>query len=258
MTAPPLGQQETDDMSGQSTDRGGHLEPNDTPEQPLAEPDQEPAEAQAPLHVDLSNAITAALAAVERRPQARESTVRDATRAAPREESGRTVELLLELAEERRQTAILRAELAQALGDVTQSRRRFQKLDQDQEEVRKRLQRAEMDLPLLGGRTLLLCLLPALDDLDAVLEHLTSREELTAQGLESIEMLRSSLQKALQAAQVQTFGALGQRFDPVVHEVIAQVDAPGQPAGTVVRQAGRGYLLAGKLLRSARVVVSKG
>ncbi len=221
----------------------------------ITQPEPPPGEPRAPSSVDLSDAITAALAAVERRPVAREAQAREPGQ---RDENGRSSELLAEQAEERRQNAMLRTDLAQALADVAQTRKRFQKLDQELEEVRKRLQRAEMDLPMLGGRNLLACLLPALDDLDAVLEHLGTHENLTAHGQESIEMLRQRWHKALQAAQVQTFDAVGQQFDPTVHEVIAQVDETDQPAGTVVRQAGRGYLLAGKMLRSARVVVSKG
>jgi molecular chaperone GrpE len=200
---------------------------------------------------DLSSAMAAALAAVEKRP------TRETARPTPQEDAMRAVQLLAELSEERRITAKLRTDLEQTQGDLAQTRKRFQKLDQDQEDVRKRLQRAELDLPHLGARQLLTSLLPALDDLDALLDHLGARETLTEQGQEAVAMLRDRWQKALQAGQVMTFDAVGQRFDPAVHEVIAQVADADLAEGTVVRQAGKGYLLGGKLLRCARVVVSK-
>lgn len=213
---------------------------------------EQPRPTGAPSTQDLSSAMAAALAAVEKR------TTRETARPTANEDAMRAVQLLAELAEERRITARLKADLEQAQGDLAQTRKRFQKLDQDQEDVRKRLQRAEMDLPNLGARQLLTSLLPALDDLDALLEHLGAREQLTEQGQQAVGMLRDRWQKALQAGQVQTFDAVGQKFDPAVHEVIAQVEDPDRPEGTVVRQAGRGYLLGGRLVRSARVVVSKG
>jgi molecular chaperone GrpE len=51
--------------------------------------------------------------------------------------------------------------------------------------------------------------------------------------------------------------ALGQPFDPALHEAMAQVPDGSQPPGTVVEVFQRGYLLRARLLRPARVVVSK-
>lgn len=50
--------------------------------------------------------------------------------------------------------------------------------------------------------------------------------------------------------------SVGREFDPALHEAIASVDSE-LPSGTIVDEVERGYLLHGKLLRPARVVVSK-
>ena len=51
--------------------------------------------------------------------------------------------------------------------------------------------------------------------------------------------------------------ALGQRFDPSIHEAIMDVDDPSRPPGTVIRVVEDGYTINERLLRPARVFVSK-
>lgn len=161
----------------------------------------------------------------------------------------------LQSAELKRELEQAQNSLVQAQADLTVTRRRYAKLDQEAEEVRRRLQRAEMDLPTSGARQTLMAILPALDNTWEVLDNIEASEidELTK---EAARMLRSQWNRAFAAMQVQAFDAVGQKFDPVVHEVIAQVTGEGEP-GRVVRQVGRGYLLGGKLLRSARVVLRR-
>jgi molecular chaperone GrpE len=50
---------------------------------------------------------------------------------------------------------------------------------------------------------------------------------------------------------------LGQVFDPNFHEVLFEMDAPDQPAGTVTQVLEAGYTIGGRLLRPARVGVAK-
>ncbi|MBC7173580.1 MAG: nucleotide exchange factor GrpE, partial [Polyangiaceae bacterium] len=52
-------------------------------------------------------------------------------------------------------------------------------------------------------------------------------------------------------------GALGQRFDPSLHDAVQQVETDAQPAGTVVAEVVSGYTLRDKLIRPALVVVAK-
>ena len=50
----------------------------------------------------------------------------------------------------------------------------------------------------------------------------------------------------------------GHPFDPNLHEAVGQIESGEHPEGHVVEQLQRGYKLADRLLRPARVVVSKG
>ena len=51
---------------------------------------------------------------------------------------------------------------------------------------------------------------------------------------------------------------VGQAFDPNFHRAMAEVDAPGQAAGTIVQVLQAGYMIHDRLLREALVAVAKG
>jgi molecular chaperone GrpE (heat shock protein) len=100
-------------------------------------------------------------------------------------------------------------------------------------------------------------LLPVLDNLDRTIR--------AAQGgrsdpalLEGVRMVRQQLEGVLRGYGVERIEALGQRFDPAVHEAIGMiaVDDP-QRHGAVVHQVEPGYRMSGRLLRPARVSVGK-
>jgi len=52
--------------------------------------------------------------------------------------------------------------------------------------------------------------------------------------------------------------AVGEQFDPRVHEAVETVASPEHPEGTVVEEVRKGYMLGGEMLRPARVKVSSG
>jgi molecular chaperone GrpE len=63
--------------------------------------------------------------------------------------------------------------------------------------------------------------------------------------------------RILESFDVRPIAAFGERFDQSVHEAIIEVDDPSQPPGTVIRVVEDGYTIKDRLLRPARVVVSK-
>ncbi len=65
------------------------------------------------------------------------------------------------------------------------------------------------------------------------------------------------LMQALERYGVRKIEALGQPFDPALHEAVLEVDDALHPPGTVVRVLEDGYTIHDRLLRAARVAVSK-
>ncbi|MEY3015065.1 MAG: hypothetical protein RIT45_3800 [Pseudomonadota bacterium] len=161
------------------------------------------------------------------------------------------------LAEEQDARARAEQDAQQVRADLRATRQRFARASDQQVELQRRLDRAESELPARTTRRLLQGLLPALDSQHTVLQGLAADASLGDESRRALEMMRSDWQRALLSVGVTAFDAEGQRFDPAVHEAISSVAPPeGVKPGTVLRQVGRGYLLDGRLLRSAQVVVT--
>ena len=100
-------------------------------------------------------------------------------------------------------------------------------------------------------------ILPVLDNLDRTIRAAQEHRADPAM-LEGVRMVRQQLEAVLRGYGVERVDALGQRFDPSLHEAIG-VTQVGEPSrhGVVVQQAEPGYRFAGKLLRPAKVSVGK-
>ena len=75
--------------------------------------------------------------------------------------------------------------------------------------------------------------------------------------IEGVRATQRMLMQALERYGVRKIEALGQPFDPALHEAVLEVDDASHPPGTVVRVVEDGYTIHDRLLRAARVVVSK-
>lgn len=74
--------------------------------------------------------------------------------------------------------------------------------------------------------------------------------------VEGLEMVHRQLMSALAKHGVQPIAALGQPFDPNLHEALTQQPDAQHPEGTVVAELGKGYRLFDRVLRPAKVAVS--
>jgi molecular chaperone GrpE len=99
-------------------------------------------------------------------------------------------------------------------------------------------------------------LLPVLDNLDRTIRAAHAGRDPAI--LEGVRLVRHQLEGVLRGYGVERIDAIGQRFDPSVHEAIG-VTPVGDPArhGVIVQQAEPGYRFASRLLRPAKVSVGK-
>lgn len=98
-------------------------------------------------------------------------------------------------------------------------------------------------------------------DLIAVLDNFERAQEAArAAGassiVEGLEMVHKQLVSTLVKHGITTIPALGQPFDPALHEAITQQPDAGHPEGTVVAELGKGYRLLDRVLRPSKVAVS--
>ncbi|NIN70922.1 MAG: nucleotide exchange factor GrpE [Gemmatimonadetes bacterium] len=98
-------------------------------------------------------------------------------------------------------------------------------------------------------------LLESLDDLSRVSE-LGSSDHDAATILEGVQLVEKKLQRALEQLGLKRIDALGQRFDPELHEAMVTVATEDPEEDEVVSQEfAKGYTFGNTLLRPSRVAV---
>jgi molecular chaperone GrpE len=150
-----------------------------------------------------------------------------------------------------------RLELSTAKGRETLDRlkeehERFLRAAADLENYRKRAAREREEIQKFGIEKVLKDLLPAVDGLDRALAAAPADDALA----EGVRLVRATLEQALARHGVVAFSALGEKFDPAVHEALLQVPTSEQPPGTVVLEHARGFKLNDRLVRPAMVGVA--
>lgn len=97
-----------------------------------------------------------------------------------------------------------------------------------------------------------------------VFEHLSMamKSTETSDNIEALKqglsMILSEYEKAFDDIGVEKFDAVGQKFNPELHEAMSNQPSSEVAEGVVLLQWSSGYKLGGRLLRPARVVVSSG
>lgn len=157
------------------------------------------------------------------------------------------------------QTAAELAQLRQALeektGEAKDNYDRYLRAVAELDNLKKRTQREREEYIRFANESLLRELLPVLDNFDRALEAARAAAE-TESVVAGVELIQRELLKALEKFGVTPYSALGQPFDPERHEAVQRVVRPGAPDMTVVEETQRGYLLNGRVLRPAMVVVA--
>jgi molecular chaperone GrpE len=103
-------------------------------------------------------------------------------------------------------------------------------------------------------RDLLLQVAPVLDNLHRALNQQTQDADSLKQG---VELICGQFNEVLKGYGLAEIEAVGQAFNPNLHEALAEVPSAEHEPGTVMEQMEKGYKLNDKVVRPSRVVVSK-
>ena len=152
----------------------------------------------------------------------------------------------------------LRQEHETTLGELEEVREQHLRLQAEFENFRRRGLKEKQETQLFGHQNLVKELFPVVDNLDRAVEHADrSASEDLQQLLQGVELVRRELFGVLERFGVSEIEAEGTGFDPAVHEAMAQTPTAEVAPNTVVAVMEKGYQLHDRLLRPARVVVSK-
>ena len=130
------------------------------------------------------------------------------------------------------------------------------KLQQETDETRQRLNRAADERTERSKAEFIASLLPALDNLERAIDAADaggSMEQLIA----GVKQTAESFRAALNAAGVEPLVAQGEPFDPELHEAVETIPAEPEFDGKVMKDYTTGYRMGERLLRPARVAVGR-
>ncbi len=152
----------------------------------------------------------------------------------------------------------LTAALDKARQDACEAQDKLLRLAADFDNQKKRLQR-DKDIALKFAEEVLIKeLLPSLDNLERALNQDRTGEKFSEQLLEGVEMTYRGLMNTLEKHGLQQLQSIGEPFDPNYHEALALEASSEVPEQRILQEYEKGYLLKDRLLRAAKVVVSKG
>lgn len=137
-------------------------------------------------------------------------------------------------------------------------RDRFMRALADAENSRKRSERDRREAEQYGGSKLARDLLPVYDNLRRALDVATDDTRAQAAALiEGVELTLRELSTVMTKHGVTPITpAIGEQFDPQIHQAMFEAALPGTKAGQIIQVLGDGFMLHDRLLRPAQVGVS--
>jgi molecular chaperone GrpE len=131
----------------------------------------------------------------------------------------------------------------------------LQRLQAEFSNYRRRVSQEKLQAVSRGKEDVLRALLPVLANFRLALQHAEEDANAVRQG---VQMIWQQFEGFLRDQGVERIATVGQPFDPTQHEALSTVPATAEtPANTVVAEVNAGYLLDGRLLRAAQVVVAR-
>lgn len=171
---------------------------------------------------------------------------------------GRSQKTLYPRLRQRLKELLGRADYQKQLADENFDKylRAMAELDNYRKRVAKEYQEREAE----ANRNLLAKLLPVLDNFDRALEAAKNHEE-KSEAFESfyqgIKLIDHQIHDLLEQEGLKEFNSQGEEFDPNRHDAMLVIETDEHEPGTVLDEIERGFAYRGKVLRHARVTVSR-
>src|SRR2546422_4081459 len=153
-----------------------------------------------------------------------------------------------------------RAELKRVESELAETQDRLARRQADFENYRKRIERERGETHERVVAEVVTKLLPVIDNLRRALEAERSLEANESEEfrhfLHGVELINKQLNEVLESLGLETVPAMGEHFDPHVHEAVVSEPTDDYEPETVIQELARGYRLGERLLRPAMVKVA--
>ena len=181
----------------------------------------------------------------EKRDKARKSDIaghNDLQEAVPPVEQSAGVDLEMKLREKEKEAA--------------ENYERYMRAVADLENYKKYAAKDRADILKYANERIIKDLLPILDGLDRALSHSNEVKDVDT-FIEGVRIIKEQLLAFLERHGVKRVESVGQTFDPERHEAFMLTESAEHEEGTVLEELEAGYMLNDRLLRAAKVAVSK-
>ena len=152
-------------------------------------------------------------------------------------------------------TTNLRAKIEQLEADAKEASNRYLRLAADFDNYKKRVRQEQSETVQRANAELIDKLLPVIDNFHRVIE--SAPAEVDEAWLKGIKLTLQQLDELLTAQGVSPIEAIGQPFDPTLHEAIGHEESDELPEDTVVSEVRKGYRLHDRVVRPALVRVAR-
>ncbi len=126
------------------------------------------------------------------------------------------------------------------------------------ENLRKRTQQEKENIYKFGIEGVIREILPVVDDFGRAFNSLKKENDENKQDgfIKGTRIIYSKLLNILKNYYVEPFDSKGEKFDPSRHEAVHVVESD-EEEGIIIEEVEKGYLIKDKVLRPARVIVTK-
>ncbi len=156
----------------------------------------------------------------------------------------------------RRHVEIVQEQLSKTLVEKSALQDQLQRLMAEFDNYRRRAEREKAEAMERGRQAVLLATLEVLDNLERALATGRAEGGTLADFLAGVELIQRQVVDSLSSFGVKPVPAVGEIFDPTVHEAIATDETDEYKPNTVLAELKRGYKLGDRLLRPAMVRVA--
>ncbi|MHC4752552.1 MAG: nucleotide exchange factor GrpE [Planctomycetota bacterium] len=133
---------------------------------------------------------------------------------------------------------------------------KLQRVSADYANFEKRVPKQIADTIGYEKEKIIKTLLPALDNFEHTLQNAHSAEDVDV-FVKGIRIVYDQLLGILKSHNVEQIKAIGEKFDPAVHEAMTQKTDPEKEEDTVLEEFQKGYKLNGRVIRPSKVIVNK-
>lgn len=148
-------------------------------------------------------------------------------------------------------------QLEKAEADIIELKDRHIRLQAEFDNYRKRTLKERMELLKTAGESVLVNILPVIDDFDRALQTLDSVEE-QSPVKDGVKLIYNKFQDFLKQNGVKEIEAKEQDFDTDLHEAVTTFPAPSEELkGKIIDVVQKGYYLNDKVIRHSKVIIGE-